>query len=249
MKSVYILRNDWGLHKIGITNNIKQRIASISNNSGLSIEIIYLSSKVENAQTIETYLHRKYSDYRTTGEWFENLDVKIVIEELQTLTGNSTSDYFHKEKSVYQSMGVNIFDIFHKNENINEYSILLKAAALSHSMKGFSKNATVWRPSLLTIDFGVSNNPYRAISMAFHQKNQKQKGQRGYKSSTISISFREAEQQKNQEFFKTLDIKPIEQVIAQEKKDNYIEYFLDLKSADIVVNFLAEQFNIKFNKK
>ncbi len=79
---VYIIENTY-LHdtKIGISNNPEKRIKQLQTGSSRQL-VIRHTIKFDNrdaATKVESSLHRKYSKYRLTGEWFE-IDCNKVIK-------------------------------------------------------------------------------------------------------------------------------------------------------------------------
>lgn len=70
----YIIRNNTnGLIKIGRSRDVEQRVRSLSTATGSELELLCTIDK-----DIENELHRKFSNYRTMGEWFDDKDGKIV---------------------------------------------------------------------------------------------------------------------------------------------------------------------------
>lgn len=70
----YIIRNNTnGLIKIGQSRDVEQRVRSLSTMAGSELEILCVID-----ENIESELHRKFSSYRTTGEWFDDRDEQIM---------------------------------------------------------------------------------------------------------------------------------------------------------------------------
>ena len=70
----YIVRNNTnGLIKIGQSRDVEQRVRSLSTMAGSELEILCVIDG-----NIEGELHRKFSGYRTTGEWFDDRDGQIM---------------------------------------------------------------------------------------------------------------------------------------------------------------------------
>lgn len=84
-KYVYIMSNDFGLYKIGISKDVNKRCAQIKNNGGVptKVEYSYLPSTCI-ALELERTLHLKYKDYRKIGEWFELEDISEVIKDIES---------------------------------------------------------------------------------------------------------------------------------------------------------------------
>ncbi len=82
---VYIIENIY-LHdtKIGISNNPEKRIKQLQTGSSRQLVIrhtIKFNTRNE-ATRVENALHKKYSKYRLTGEWFE-IDYKKVLKYIE----------------------------------------------------------------------------------------------------------------------------------------------------------------------
>jgi len=74
---IYLLEDEHGYYKIGITIDIKQRMKGLS--TGSSSEHILISSfKTSHNRKLETALKNFYNHKNKKGEWFElsNDDVK-----------------------------------------------------------------------------------------------------------------------------------------------------------------------------
>ena len=67
-KVLYIIENEKGMVKIGVTSNIKRRIHTITTASGIPI-IKIKTIECEDPLTEEKRLLEKYKDYRVYGEW------------------------------------------------------------------------------------------------------------------------------------------------------------------------------------
>jgi predicted GIY-YIG superfamily endonuclease len=81
---VYVLENEMGLVKIGISDNPYQRFTTIENASGCRIIKYYVSSEIDNNYEIEQHMHKYYKENNTVGEWYKNLlfeDVKNYVDK------------------------------------------------------------------------------------------------------------------------------------------------------------------------
>lgn len=60
-------------YKIGITNNIQNRLKTFQTANHKKIKVInlVLSENREASFKLEKYLHEKYKKYNVSGEWFE----------------------------------------------------------------------------------------------------------------------------------------------------------------------------------
>ena len=77
---VYVLLNDVGLIKIGITDKPYNRFISIQNSSGSMITDYYLSESISNNYEIEQYLHKHFKKYNTVAEWYKNISFMDVVD-------------------------------------------------------------------------------------------------------------------------------------------------------------------------
>lgn len=79
-KNLYILRNEIGRIKIGISENVNQRVKALSNSSGMKIDILRIINFNGN---LEWQLHKHFKNKRYIGEWF-NLnddDIKLLLSD------------------------------------------------------------------------------------------------------------------------------------------------------------------------
>lgn len=81
MTSVYVMQNDYGLTKIGISSNVHNRVNALKNSSGIGVEICWYSEPMDRllAREIEKAAHERFSESRCYGEWFTGLDVEKVV--------------------------------------------------------------------------------------------------------------------------------------------------------------------------
>ena len=76
---VYFLHNRLsGLTKIGYTNDLHRRYSEITNNIGSKPELIYIDVTPQ-ARKLEEFFHKKFSEFRREGEWFDFPDGFISI--------------------------------------------------------------------------------------------------------------------------------------------------------------------------
>lgn len=81
-QKVYLMENEVGLHKIGISINPTKRARGISCNSGLSTKVVREWHTIKDAVVVENYLHKIFKSFRKKGEWFTELDTSIVNTHL-----------------------------------------------------------------------------------------------------------------------------------------------------------------------
>ena len=60
--------------KIGFTKNINKRLSQLQVSSPVKLEVLHL---IEGNVSLEKELHRKFKEFRTSGEWF-NYDSSIL---------------------------------------------------------------------------------------------------------------------------------------------------------------------------
>lgn len=82
-QQLYIIKNEiTGKIKIGVSNNVSTRIRQLECASGCSLKLLYTLPYSDNVFEIEQYLHKKFENYRSIGEWF-TVDVRDVINEAE----------------------------------------------------------------------------------------------------------------------------------------------------------------------
>lgn len=67
--------------KIGVTNNIEKRIASLQTGNAEPITLVHIEERI-NPTKAEKYLHRCFHKNRLKGEWFEGItlhDIRIKL--------------------------------------------------------------------------------------------------------------------------------------------------------------------------
>lgn len=86
MKHIYVVENEHSAVKIGISQNVINRINVLSKQGGFKPINIYCTEKCSNGYEIENRIHKKLEKYRIDGEWFRlpfNDAVKVVSEVFQ----------------------------------------------------------------------------------------------------------------------------------------------------------------------
>ena len=82
---VYIVKS--GIYtKIGISRNISLRMTALQTGNPFPIQLVY-AKEVDNAYNIEQDLHKKYSEFNISGEWFElsKDDINTIILYINSL--------------------------------------------------------------------------------------------------------------------------------------------------------------------
>lgn len=111
MTSVYIMTNDIGLTKIGISKNPTCRQAQLKNSSGMGVYIRWVSEKLERsmARDIERKAHYLLRDNRMQGEWFSSITPNYAASVISGKLGVKMK----KEKIIPLD---NIFGVFNPNK-------------------------------------------------------------------------------------------------------------------------------------
>lgn len=89
---VYVIENELGLVKIGISSKPERQIKEIANASGLNITKKYFSKPCDNFAKIEKKLHEEFKAVRKKGEWF-NIPFDFAVNQLNDyVTGRYSID-------------------------------------------------------------------------------------------------------------------------------------------------------------
>lgn len=79
MAFIYLISNQCGQYKIGVTKNkISNRIKEFKTGNPDELKLFHFF-ETPNAYKIEKVLHRQYSHFNVSGEWFE-LPIDIVSD-------------------------------------------------------------------------------------------------------------------------------------------------------------------------
>ena len=81
-KYVYLIREEHGCVKIGVSNDYERRLEEIDRSIPYSVELVALIHN-EDARLIERNLHNRYDHLRRKGEWFRlsREDIAQICEE------------------------------------------------------------------------------------------------------------------------------------------------------------------------
>lgn len=75
---IYLVKNsETGLHKIGITTNIKARVSSLKSQYSATVMLVHFRL-IDGAGSLEHSLHRRFIGKHSFGEWFDLRDEDIV---------------------------------------------------------------------------------------------------------------------------------------------------------------------------
>ena len=94
-KNLYIFRNEIGRIKIGISENIDQRVKAISAASGMKIEVLRIINFNGN---LEWQLHKHFKSKRYIGEWFD-----LDQDDIDFLLKSDLENIFKKQLSKHQT--------------------------------------------------------------------------------------------------------------------------------------------------
>ena len=76
-QGVYLMKNEFGLYKIGVTCNIDRRKTRLECSSGVALEVVnywepsLFSDEIATALCAEGMLHDHFASFRKKGEWFD----------------------------------------------------------------------------------------------------------------------------------------------------------------------------------
>jgi hypothetical protein len=79
---LYIMRNEMGRLKIGVSKHPHKRRSDLENTSGFKVQLLYVMETKAPADQVEKALHNAFSNYRTAGEWFEGITQYDVLAAL-----------------------------------------------------------------------------------------------------------------------------------------------------------------------
>lgn len=82
---LYLMKNAFGLYKIGISCSPDNRRRQIQNASGVEVELISVFNTSEPAPYVETKIHRLLDSQRSHGEWFHFDSSDKAVKEITSL--------------------------------------------------------------------------------------------------------------------------------------------------------------------
>lgn len=71
-QSLYLMENELGMLKIGISNNPIKRARALSTGSGLVVNLLCYWQITNPARTTEAKLHKLFKEFKVSGEWFKS---------------------------------------------------------------------------------------------------------------------------------------------------------------------------------
>lgn len=70
MKSIYLIRGNDGMYKIGIAKNPQKRLKQLQTGNSDELKIVE-TYQTNNASQLESILHNHYAYGKERGEWFD----------------------------------------------------------------------------------------------------------------------------------------------------------------------------------
>lgn len=84
-KLIYLMQNEHGLFKIGISRDIERRRSELTLASGCSISVVAVYRPIcQKARAVEAKLHNILARYRGIGEWF-SFPATYSLDKFNTL--------------------------------------------------------------------------------------------------------------------------------------------------------------------
>lgn len=89
---IYVLENDAGYIKIGITHDFSKRLQSLSGSNGGGHKIMqHYVSPATYLYTLEHIFHHDFKEYRIEGtEWFKGIAFPIVVAHIERIFTSPT---------------------------------------------------------------------------------------------------------------------------------------------------------------
>ena len=95
-QKLYLMVNEIGRYKIGISNDPMYRRKTLEMGGGVGVDILKVWDVYGVASSIERGLHNKYSENRLMGEWFDFNDIESVINHINNVTNLVSTDRYSK---------------------------------------------------------------------------------------------------------------------------------------------------------
>jgi DNA segregation ATPase FtsK/SpoIIIE-like protein len=125
MNYLYVLKCGISTYKIGITQNLQNRVNALRTSNADKIEIV-VARIVKESTIFEQFLHREYSNFKTNGgtEWFkleprQVIDICIKIFETKGVEKDTKK---HQQKELKNGLEFIIKGQLKMNENILDIS-------------------------------------------------------------------------------------------------------------------------------
>lgn len=109
-KRVYVIENQKGEVKIGVSNNVDVRIKAIQNQTGYKITNTYFTDICFNPFEIEKEIQNAFEKSKVFGEWF-SISFKDAVKETKRVFGQKA---LFKELKASRN-NIDLFEYFHSN--------------------------------------------------------------------------------------------------------------------------------------
>ena len=108
-KKIYVLENQDGNIKIGVSKNVDSRVKAIKNQTGYTILNVFSTVECFNPFELEKMIHEELKDKKIFGEWFnvkfdigKSVAIRVFNENAKLHDDRKKSDfdfakYFHPE--------------------------------------------------------------------------------------------------------------------------------------------------------
>ena len=108
-KKIYVLENQDGNIKIGVSKNVDSRVKAIKNQTGYTILNVFSTVECFNPFELEKIIHEELKDKKIFGEWFnvkfdigKSVAIRVFNENAKLHDDRKKSDfdfakYFHPE--------------------------------------------------------------------------------------------------------------------------------------------------------
>ena len=114
MKSIYVVENEHGCIKIGVSQNVEDRIKTLSNQGGFRIKNLFYTSPCSNAYSIEKLAHTYFHYANINREWFE-VDYMLAREVVSSIFEKFSIKIPKYEKVI----SLEDIEILFQNKNVN----------------------------------------------------------------------------------------------------------------------------------
>lgn len=84
-KYVYLIYSDSGLYKIGVSNDVEKRMATLRTASGYNITCLAYYKTKDKATIVERALHKLFDEFRVLGEWFDFPEDRFSLEKFESI--------------------------------------------------------------------------------------------------------------------------------------------------------------------
>ena len=79
-QKLYLMKNSFGLIKIGISKDPETRANTLRLASGVAIDVLEIY-ECKDAYELEQYLHTVFKESRLEGEWFKDVSAEDIVKE------------------------------------------------------------------------------------------------------------------------------------------------------------------------